>query len=214
MAELFYPTKGLNMTHPTTTRDSVVSESEWKTALAELTAKEDAHFARWDALNEQRRALPVMEITTPYEFGSPEGTLSLVDLFKGQRQLVLYHFMFAPDWNAGCPHCTRYAHGLGRVGELRELDTGFALVSRASSDKLEAYKASKGWDIPWYSCQTRFSEDMGVLPDESDVPGISVFTRDESDTVYRTYFTNSRTIEVTMGLTGIMDLTPEGMGRM
>jgi predicted dithiol-disulfide oxidoreductase (DUF899 family) len=202
------------MTHTTPAQTSVVPESEWKDALADLSAKEEAHFSSWDALNEQRHALPKMEISTPYAFESPHGTRRLIDLFNGQRQLVLYHFMFAPDWKAGCPHCTRYANGLGRVGDLRELDTEFVLVSRASSAKLESYKATRGWDIPWYSCETRFSVDMGALPDGGDAPGISVFTRDESGTVYRTYFTNNRAVEVTMGLTGIMDLTPDGMGRM
>ena len=89
------------MTHTPATRDSVVSESEWKTALAELAATEDAHFASWDALNEQRRALPVMEITTPYEFGSPEGSLSLADLFEGRMYQARAATMADPRMNAG-----------------------------------------------------------------------------------------------------------------
>jgi len=192
------------------THQAVVSETEWKAAVAEQTAKEEAHFKAWDELNERRQALPKMEITTPYAFESPEGTRTLMDLFNGQRQLVIYHVMFGPDWKAGCPHCTEYVHGLGRVSDLHEFGTEFALVSRASSDKLEANKSAQGWDIPWYSCETRFSEDMGSLTDGNDWPGISVFTRDEAGKVYRTWFTNGRTVEVTMGLTGIMDLTPEG----
>lgn len=192
----------------------VVSETEWKAAVADQTAREEAHFEAWDALNEQRHSLPKMEIVTPYEFGSPEGARTLADLFNGQSQLVIYHFMFGPDWKAGCPHCTKYVRGLGLVGDLHEFGTEFALVSRASSEKLEAYKSAQGWDIPWYSGETRFSEDMGALTDGSDWPGISVFTRDETGKVYRNWFTNGRSVEVTMGLTGIMDLTPEGIERM
>ena len=202
------------MAQTSTPQTSVVSETDWKAALADLTAKEDAHFENWDALNEQRQAMPKLEITAPYEFQSSDGTRRVADLFNGQRQLVLYHFMFAPDWKAGCPHCTRYANGLGRVGDLRELDTEFALVSRASSDKLEAYKASQDWDIPWYSCDDQFARDMGSLLEGGDAPVINVFTRDDSGTVHRTYFTHNRAIEVTMGLSGIMDLTPDGLNRM
>ena len=189
---------------------TIVNEAEWNAALRELQAKEDAHFDAAEALHAERRKLPNVEITTPYTFVTPDGPRQLADLFNGHPQLVLYHFMFAPEWENGCPNCTKYANSLGRVQELQKLGTELAFVSRAPLGKIEAYKAKMGWDIPWYSCETGFSEAMGALPGGSDIPAINVFVPGDAGKVYRTYSTNGRPILTTWGHSGLLNLTPAG----
>lgn len=198
------------MAQATAVTSTIVNESEWSAALRQLHAKEDAHFDAADALAAERRKLPIVEVTTPYEFGTHEGTRQLADLFNGRPQLVLYHFMFAPEWENGCPNCTKYANSLGRVQELNALDTEFAFVSRAPIEKIEAYKAKMGWDVPWYSCETSFAETMGAMPGGSDTPAINVFVPGEAGKVYRTYYTNGRPILTTWGHSGLLNLTPGG----
>lgn len=187
---------------------SIVSSDEWKSALDTLTEKETAHFDAQAALNAERRRLPMVEVTTPYSFEGPDGPISLADLFQGQRQLVLYHFMFAPEWKAGCPDCTSYANGIGNPAQMRKQDIEFAFVSRAPVEKIEAYRKRMGWVAPWYSCETAFSEDMGALSEGSDFPAINVFLRDDDGKVYRTYYSNGSAIEATIGQAGLMNMTP------
>ncbi len=148
----------------------IVSQDEWTTARRALLDKEKEFTRQRDQLNTERRELPMVEVTTPYEFEGPDGTISLVDLFEGRRQLIVYHFMFHPGWDEGCPSCTAGTDEIspGFIEHLNVRDTTYALVSRAPLAKLERYKAAKGWTIPWYSTNDGpFSYDFGATVDAS-----------------------------------------------
>src|SRR3954447_23008463 len=131
----------------------IVSQDEWTTARRTLLAKEKEFTRQRDQLNTERRALPMVEVTTPYQFEGPDGMMSLLDLFEDRRQLIVYHFMFHPEWDEGCPSCTAGTDELspGFMEHLHVRDTSYALVSRAPLPKLEQWKAAHGWTIPWYS---------------------------------------------------------------
>jgi predicted dithiol-disulfide oxidoreductase (DUF899 family) len=148
----------------------IVSPDEWTAARRALLDKEKDLTRQRDRLNTERRELPMVEVTKPYEFEGPAGVVSLLDLFEGRRQLIVYHFMFHPDWDEGCPSCTagttELAHGL--IEHLNTRDTSYALVSRAPLAKLERWKAKQGWTIPWYSTNDGdFSYDFGATIDAS-----------------------------------------------
>ena len=152
----------------------IVTRDEWLAARKELLAQEK-ELTRWrDALNVQRRELPMVEVTKDYVFEGPDGPAHLRDLFEGRPQLIVYHFMFDPSWEDGCPSCTAGTDELssGFLEHLRTRDTSYALVSRAPLAKLERWKAARGWDIPWYSSYgSSFNHDFGVTIDESVRPG-------------------------------------------
>ena len=121
-----------------------------------------------DALNAERRRLPMVRIDTVYTFESPKGPVTLGDLFGGRRQLIVQHVMFGPDWDAACPGCTASVDELsgGVLSHLGSRDTTFVLVSRAPLAKLQAYAASRGWTVPWYSSAgSDFNYDFGVTVD-------------------------------------------------
>ena len=152
----------------------IATREEWLAARTALLAKEKEMTRQRDALSIERRELPMVEITTEYVFDGPDGRVHLVDLFEGRRQLIMYHFMFDPDWEDGCPSCTAGTDELspGFIDHLHVRDTTYALVSRAPLEKLERYKAKKGWDLPWYSSYgSDFNYDFGVTIDESIRPG-------------------------------------------
>jgi predicted dithiol-disulfide oxidoreductase (DUF899 family) len=149
----------------------IVSGQEWDTARRELLDKEKAATRARDALNIERRELPMVEVTKDYAFDGPEGTVSLVDLFDGHPQLIVYHFMFHPEWDEGCSSCTAGTAEIspGFLDHLRMRDTAYAMASRAPLAKLERWKASQGWDhIRWYSTNDGdFSYDFGATVDAS-----------------------------------------------
>jgi predicted dithiol-disulfide oxidoreductase (DUF899 family) len=148
----------------------VVSQEEWTAARRALLEKEKAFTRERDRLNTERRELPMVEVTAAYQFEGPTGTVSLRDLFDGRRQLIVYHFMFHPEWDEGCPSCTAGTDeiGPGLIEHLNVRDTSYALVSRAPLAKLERYKAARGWTIPWYSTNDGdFSYDCGATIDAS-----------------------------------------------
>jgi predicted dithiol-disulfide oxidoreductase (DUF899 family) len=152
----------------------IAAREEWLAARKALLAKEKEITRQRDALNIERRELPMVEITTEYVFDGPKGRAHLIDLFEGRRQLIIYHFMFDPDWEDGCPSCTAGTDEMspGFIEHLHVRDTTYALVSRAPLEKLERYKAKKGWDLPWYSSYgSDFNYDYGVTIDESVRPG-------------------------------------------
>jgi predicted dithiol-disulfide oxidoreductase (DUF899 family) len=191
----------------------VVSPTEWSAASQALLAKEKLATRERDALAAERRRLPVVEVTKPYLFEGPNGSAALSDLFQGRDQLILYHFMFAPDvegWpSAGCPGCSMFVDQIGHLAHFHERDTSFALVSLAPLAKIEPYRARMGWPVPWFSSSgTDFNRDFGVTTDEGETFGLSVFLRD-GDSVFRTYFTAGRGVEGLAGYT-FMDLTPFG----
>ena len=192
----------------------VVSQAEWQAAREELLVKEKAATRARDALAAERRRLPMVRIDKDYVFEGPAGKASLVDLFDGRRQLILYHFMFAPDvdgWPAaGCPGCSMVVDQVGHLAHLHARDTSFVLVSRAPLAQVERYRKRMGWTIPWFSSAGNdFNRDFGVTTDEGETFGLSVFLRDGDD-VFRTYFTNGRGVEALGSVWTFLDLTPLG----
>lgn len=149
----------------------VVSADEWEKAVRDQVALEKAATKERDRLNTLRRELPMTEVTKPYRFAGPDGDVSLLDMFEGCRQLIVYHFMFHPDWDEGCASCTAGTDEVspGLLDHLRTRDTAYAMVSRAPIRKLERWKQRRGWHhIPWYSSgDGHFNYDFGVTLDES-----------------------------------------------
>jgi predicted dithiol-disulfide oxidoreductase (DUF899 family) len=151
----------------------VVSREDWLRARKELLDKEKELTRRRDALNAERRRLPMVEIDKDYVFEGPKGKASLLDLFEGRRQLIVGHFMFDPSWDDGCPSCSAGADEIadGLLEHLHARDTTLAYVSRAPLHKIEDYKARRGWTFPWYSSYgSDFNYDFHVTMDESVTP--------------------------------------------
>ena len=148
----------------------IATRDEWLAARAELLAEEKELTRRRDALNTKRRELPMVPVDKDYAFEGPNGTVGLLDLFEGRPQLIIYHFMFRPEWDEGCPSCTAGTDEIssGFLEHLHVRDTSYAMVSRAPLEKLERWKQKKGWDVPWYSSYgTDFNYDFGVTIDGS-----------------------------------------------
>jgi predicted dithiol-disulfide oxidoreductase (DUF899 family) len=196
----------------------VVSQQEWDAALASVRAKEKEQTRARDALAAERRRLPRVRIEKEYVLDGPKGQATLLDLFEGRTQLIVYHFMFGPNQEVGCDGCSMFTDQVGHLAHMHARDTSFALVSRAPSDKVEAYRKRMGWTIPWYSWfGGDFGVDFGTSPEEPRVGeyqdgesfGLSVFVR-EGDDVFRTYFTTSRGVEALGSVWTFLDLTPLG----
>src|SRR5215211_7689066 len=218
----------------------VTTRDEWLTARTELLRKEKQLTAERDRLNTERRNLPMVEVVEDYRFDGPGGQVSLLDMFEGRRQLIIYHFMFGPDWDEGCPSCTAGTEEMspGLLDHLHTRDTTYAMVSRAPLEKLEKWKAAHGWDIPWYSSfGSDFNYDFGVTLDESVAPaeynfrtkaefeaiGSTLFASDQpfempgqtcflevDGRVFRTYSQYARGLESTGGSYYFLDLTVLG----
>jgi predicted dithiol-disulfide oxidoreductase (DUF899 family) len=150
---------------------TIVTREEWLAARTALLAEEKEQTRQRDALATRRRELPMVEITEDYEFHGPGGLVHLPDLFEGRPQLLVYHFMFHPEWDEGCSSCTAGTQEIspGFLEHLHTRDTTYALVSRAPLEKLERWKAKQGWEhIPWYSSEgSEFNYDFGVTLDTS-----------------------------------------------
>jgi predicted dithiol-disulfide oxidoreductase (DUF899 family) len=192
----------------------VVSPAEWERTLAALRTKEKGATRARDALAAERRRLPRVRIDKDYVFEGREGEATLPDLFDARRQLILYHFMFAPGvdgWpDAGCDGCSMVVDQVGHLAHLHARDTSFVLVSRAPLANLERYRKRMGWTIPWFSSAgSDFNADFGVTTDQGETFGLSVFLR-EGDDVYRTYFTTGRGVEALGSVWTFLDLTPLG----
>jgi predicted dithiol-disulfide oxidoreductase (DUF899 family) len=218
----------------------IASREEWLAARTDLLAKEKELTRQRDALNIERRNLPMVEIDKDYRFDGPDGQVGLADMFGNRAQLIIYHFMFDPDWDEGCPSCTAGTDEIspGFLKHLAIRDTAYALVSRAPLAKLEAWKAKRGWDIPWYSSYgSDFNYDFGVTIDESkapaqynyrtkeeflalgkdwfepgtstEMPGRSCFLRVDGK-VFHTYSQYARGLESTGGSYYFLDLTALG----
>jgi predicted dithiol-disulfide oxidoreductase (DUF899 family) len=196
----------------------VVSPTEWQAARDALLAEEKAATRARDALAAKRRKLPMLKIEKSYTFDGPDGNATLLDLFEGRRQLLLYHFMFGPNQSAGCDGCSMFVDQVGHLAHLHARDTSFALVSRAPISKIEAYRERMGWRIPWYSSfESDFNIDFRVGPEtpqegvyqDGESFGLSVFIRD-GDAVFRTYFTTHRGVEALGSVWTFLDLTPLG----
>ena len=189
---------------------NVVTRAEWLVARQELLAKEKELTRRRDALNAERRRLPMVGIEKDYVFEGSNGKASLLDLFEGRRQLIIYHFMFDPDWDEGCDGCSMMVDNMGHPAHLHARETSRVLVSRAPLAKIEPFKKRMGWTVPWFSSfDSDFNQDFGVTTDEGETFGLSVFLRDR-DNVYHTYFTSGRGPEYLGSNFSYLDLTPFG----
>jgi predicted dithiol-disulfide oxidoreductase (DUF899 family) len=196
----------------------VVSETERQAAQEALRSEEKEATRARDALAAKRRRLPMVRIDKDYVFEGRDGKASLLDLFEGRKQLLLYHFMFGPNRDAGCDGCSMFVDQIGHLAHLHARDTSFALVSRAPIHKIEAYRQRMGWTIPWYSSfESDFNVDFGVGPEtpqpdvyqDGESFGLSVFLRDD-DSIFRTYFTTQRGVEALGSVWTFLDLTPLG----
>jgi predicted dithiol-disulfide oxidoreductase (DUF899 family) len=188
-----------------------VTEAEWQAAHERLLAKEKEATRARDALAAERRRQPGVEFRDDYEFAGADGPATLLDMFEGRRQLIVYHFMFQEGVEgfpeAGCGGCTMFVDQVGHLSHLHARDTTFALVSRGPIDRLVAYRERMGWDVPWYSTAgNSFNDDCGVRGGF----GLSVFIRDASDRIARTYFTSGRGVEALGSVWTFLDLTPLG----
>ncbi len=208
----------------------IASQAEWLTARKALLTREKEITRARDALSAARRRLPMVRIAKDYTFTGPDGAVGFPALFEGRHQLIVYHFMFDPLWDDGCPNCTGYVSELGALSTLHDRETTFALVSRAPFAKLAAYKEQQGWSVPWYSSYgSEFNYDFHATFDESVAPtehnfrsvtipadeqpgeshGLSVFFRLD-DAVYHTYSTYARGVEGLTDPYSLLDVTPYG----
>ena len=213
----------------------VVSADAWLAERKALLADEKELTKQRDRVNAKRRRLPMVKLEKTYFFDGPEGETSLLDLFEGRRQLLVYHFMFDPMWDTGCSGCTGLVNALGDLSLLYARDTTLALVSRAPLAKLEQYKARHHWTLPWVSSfDSDFNYDFHVTLDETVAPvqhnyrdygaqasnpeqpfmkgenhGMSVFFRIDND-VFHTYSTYARGCEGLTDVYSLLDITPYG----
>ena len=213
------------------TKPTIVSREDWLTARRALLAEEKAFTHARDALSEARRRLPWARIDRPYVFQGPQGEETLADLFEGRGQLIVYHFMFAPEWTDGCKSCSFWMDNFDNViTHLNQRDVSFVAVSRAALDKLEAFKRRLGWRFRWVSSgDGAFNYDFRVSFTEadkakgeiaynygtrkyfsSDGPGLSVFARDEAGAVYHTYSCYARGLDMLNTAYHLLDLVPKG----
>jgi predicted dithiol-disulfide oxidoreductase (DUF899 family) len=209
----------------------VVDHAEWLQARRRHLAREKSLLAQMDELQRQRRELPWLLVDKPYVFASIDGPLTLADLFGDCSQLLIQHFMFAPQWEEGCVGCSFQAdHVDAAFLHLRHHDVAFAAVSRAALHKLEAFRRRMGWQFRWVSSAgSDFNADFEVsfTPealergpvefnfesqkiDSEEMPGVSVFYKDESGAVYRTYSAYGRGVEQLVGAYNFLDLMPKG----
>jgi len=210
---------------------NVVSGDEWLQARKELLVKEKQFTRLRDQLSQARRALPWEKVDKEYVFESPTGKQTLANLFDGRRQLIVYHFMYGPDWDEGCPSCSFWADNFNGIDiHLRHRDITMVAVSRAPLKTLDAYKKRMGWSFKWVSSlDTDFNFDFHVsfTPDEMEKgemnynyetrkfpseegPGISVFCKNEQGDVFHTYSCFSRGLDMLNGAYHYMDLAPKG----
>jgi len=209
----------------------VVTQKEWLSARKRLLVKEKKFSRERDRLNEQRRALPWVKVEKEYVFDSPEGKLTLAELFGGKSQLVTYHFMFGPGWGEGCPHCSFCADHFDSVNHhLGQRDTTLVVVSRAPLKEIQPFKKRMGWRFKWVSShQNDFNFDFHVsfTPEEirrgklfynydtvemdiDEREGVSTFYKDNRGEVYHTYSSYARGIDLLNPTYNLLDLTAKG----
>jgi len=209
---------------------SIVSREEWIAARKAHLAHEKEYTRARERLAEERRALPWVKVDKEYLFDGPDGKVTLAGLFRGRRQLVVQHVMFAPDWNEACKSCSFWADGFEcMVPHLAARDTMMVAVSRAPLQKLAAFKQRMGWTFDWLSSgDNSFNYDYGVsfTPEQiasgdnynfgttpfgsEEAPGISVFCRDEAGKIFHTYSCYARGLDMMNAAYHYLDLTPLG----
>ena len=208
----------------------VVSREEWLAARTVFLEKEKEFTRLRDDLSRQRRDLPWVKVEKAYAFDGPDGKQTLGELFENRSQLVVYHFMFMPEWNEGCPHCSFWADNFNGIGvHLNHRDLTLVAVSRAPLAKITAFKTRMGWSFKWVSSfQNDFNHDYHVsfAPEEvergtalynysktkvpKDREGVSVFFKDESGAVFHTYSCYARGIDMLNTAYHYLDLAPKG----
>jgi predicted dithiol-disulfide oxidoreductase (DUF899 family) len=215
---------------------TIVSRSEWLAARRAFLAKEKEFSRQRDALSEERRNLPMVRIEKEYVFQGPEGSIGLKDLFGRHQQLLVYHFMFDPEWKQGCKHCSHFMdNSQGAIVHLAARSTAFVVVSLAPLDKIEPFKKRMGWTFQWlssygtdfnYDFHVTLDKDRGSVEynyastadllqarkiwfDKGELPGLSAFLR-EGDEVYHTYSTYQRGLELPLNTYNFLDFTALG----
>jgi predicted dithiol-disulfide oxidoreductase (DUF899 family) len=212
-------------------RHAVVSHREWIAARRKLLAKEKEFTRLRDELTRVRQALPWERVEKEYQFQGARGKRTLAALFDGRSQLLVYHFMFAPGWSAGCPHCSHWADSFNpAIVHLNRRDVSMVAVSRAPYAKLAAYRKRMGWTFPWYSSgASTFNFDFNVSftpaelkhgkalynykeqdPGASDREGLSVFYRADDGSIFHTYSTFARGIDMFNTDYNYLDVVPKG----
>ncbi len=209
----------------------VVSHTDWLAARSEFLTKEKQFTRLRDDLSRQRRALPWEKVEKRYEFDSTSGKVTLADLFDGRSQLIVYHFMFGPGWQQGCPSCSFVSdHFDGSLVHLANRDTTLVVVSRAPLAEIEAFKKRMGWKFRWVSSfggdfnfdyhvsftpeersggKVHYNYGVGEFPSE-EAPGASVFAKDAAGDVFHTYSSYARGLDILMGTYNLLDLVPKG----
>jgi predicted dithiol-disulfide oxidoreductase (DUF899 family) len=213
------------------TTHSTVSRDKWLEARLDLLAAEKDLTRRSDEVARLRQQLPWVRVDKNYVFEGPEGRVTLADLFDGRSQLIVQQFMLAPGWEQGCKSCSYMAdHTDGMTIHLAHRDATMVTISRAPFAEIERFRQRMGWQFKWVSSYgTDFNYDFGVsfTPEEvangkinynfgnrplsiEELPGVSVFAKDEAGDVFHTYSTYGRGVEVMMGTYRMLDLTPKG----
>jgi len=212
-------------------RSRIVSRTEWLVARRDLLTREKELTRLRDEVSRHRRELPWVKIDKEYVFDGPDGRETLVDLFDGRNQLVVYHFMLGPGWEEGCKSCSYLAdHFDGANWHLPHRDVTFVLVSRAPLSEIEAFKKRMGWHFKWVSSHGNdfnFDYHVSATEDEQakgkmyynyktqelmseEMPGLSVFYKDENGDVFHTYSAYARGLDIFVGTYNFLDLVPKG----
>jgi predicted dithiol-disulfide oxidoreductase (DUF899 family) len=213
------------------TQHNFVSHAEWLAARKDFLVKEKEFTRLRDELSRERRTLPWEKVEKRYDFDSTQGQVMLSDLFNGRSQLVIYHFMLGPGWEAGCPSCSYLAdHFDGATVHLANRDTTLVVVSRAPLAEIEAFKKRMGWKFQWVSSfgsdfnfdyHVSFSPEQKasgkveynyatIEPFSEEGPGVSVFAKDAAGEVFHTYSSYARGLDILVGTYNFLDLVPKG----
>ncbi len=219
------------MTTRTVDNPKIVSREEWLAARKKLLAREKQLTHESDAVAAERRQLPWVKVEKNYTFDSPQGKKTLADLFGSRSQLIVYHFMFGPEWQEGCPSCSfNMDHTDGALVHLAQRDVSFAAVSRAPIAKIEAFKKRLGWKFHWvssYGSEFNYDYHASFTPEQiaqgkveynyelaqfpsAEAPGFSVFYKDKDGNIFHTYSAYARGTETTVGTYSYLDFVPKG----
>lgn len=210
----------------------VVSSAAWLAARKELLAKEKKWTRMHDELTRLRRGLPWERVEKEYVFDGPHGKVTLAELFGDKSQMLIYHFMFGPDWQQGCSSCSMVADTVdGTIVHLRQRDTAFAAVSRAPMNRIEEFKKRMGWNFPWVSSfanDFNFDFAVSLTPERmpkgkpynfgtadfpggrDEAPGLSAFYKDAAGDIFHTYSSYGRGVEGLLGVYTLLDMAPNG----
>ena len=209
----------------------IVSEADWLVARKDLLTREKEFSRQRDALSAARHSLPWVKIDKKYVFDGAKGKETLADLFDGRSQLIVYHFMLGPGWGEGCKSCSYLAdHFDGANRHLPHRDVTFVVISRAPLSEIEAYQKRMGWRFKWLSSHGNdfnFDYHVSFTKEEEkankvyynygtgefmsdELPGLSVFYKDENGDVFHTYSTYARGLDMLVGTYNFLDLVPKG----